>query len=315
MIVQKSPAGTRFDPYPIVRQLGQPYSAIAFSTLSRKIRDRVVSTLRSGLLFSVTSTEQYRTFLVTCYAEPVPASELVEKMLRSSTLVHEGRVGIRIFDVAGKKLACRKYAHGGLFRAFTRDVFFSARRNAQEAEVMLFLKRSGFPVVTPFATITELGTLRKRLYLCTLFEEGATNLLEYLKRSGKKARLRAAKRFGELLWELEKAGIYHPDLHLRNVVLTPDGNMLFLDFDRASKKLIGQRDAESMLWRLARYVDKMQRQGELRVDEREKMLCLRTYERLSKRRIIESMQKQMRRKTWLHRAGWFFESMLYGSPS
>lgn len=257
------------------------------------------------------STEQYRTFLVTCYAEPVPASELVEKMLGSSILEHEGRAGIRILDVAGKKLACRKYTHGGLFRAFTRDVFLSARRSAEEAEVMLLLKRSGFPVVTPFATITELGTLRKRLYLCTLFEEGAMNLLDYLKRSGTKARLRAAQRFGELLWGLEKAGIYHPDLHLKNVVFTPDGNMLFLDFDRASKRSIGQKDAESMFWRLARYIDKMQRQGELRVDEREKILCLRTYERLSKRNIIESMRKQMRKKALLHRAGWFVESLLY----
>jgi tRNA A-37 threonylcarbamoyl transferase component Bud32 len=260
------------------------------------------------------STEQYRTFLVTCYAEPVPASELVEKMLRAPTLEHEGRAGIRILEVAGKKLACRKYAHGGLFRAFTRDVFFSAARSSQEAEIMLLLRRSGFPVVTPFATITELGAFRKRLYLCTLLEERATNLLDYLKRSKKRARLRAAKRFGELLWGLEKAEIYHPDLHLKNVVLTRDGNMLFLDFDRASKRLIGQKHVESMFWRLARYIDKMQRQGELRVDEREKMLCLRAYERASRRSIITRMQKQMHKKSWLHRAGWFVESLLYGSP-
>jgi len=57
--------------------------------------------------------------MVTCYAEPVPASELVEKMLKAPALAHEGRAGIRIFDVAGRRLACRKYTHGGLFRALT----------------------------------------------------------------------------------------------------------------------------------------------------------------------------------------------------
>jgi tRNA A-37 threonylcarbamoyl transferase component Bud32 len=261
------------------------------------------------------STERYRTFLVTCYGAPVPAFELVEKMLRAPTLQHEGRAGIRILDVAEKKLACRKYSHGGLLRVFTRDVFFSAYRSTQEVEIMLLLKRSGFPVITPFATITELGAIRKRLYLCTLLEEGALNLLEYVKRSGKRARLRAAKRFGELLWELEKAGVYHPDLHLKNVVLTLQGNMLFLDFDRASKRSITQKDIESMFWRLARYTAKMQRQGELRVDEREKMLCLRTYERLSGRNIIADMQKQLRRRRWLHKAGWFAESLFYRSHS
>ena len=67
--------------------------------------------------------------------------------------------------------------------------------------------------------------------------------------------------------------------------------MLFLDFDKASKRPIGKKDIESMFWRLARYVAKMQRQGDLRVDDREKALFLRTYERLSKRPITEEMQR------------------------
>jgi RIO-like serine/threonine protein kinase len=258
------------------------------------------------------STERYRTFLVTCYGKSVPASELIEKMLRAPNIQHEGRAGIRILEMAGTKLVCRKYSHGGLFRAFTRDLFFSARRSTQEVEIMLRLKQSGFPVITPFATITELGSFRKRLYLCTLLEEGATNLLDYLKRSGKKARLRAVKRFAELLWELERAGVYHPDLHLKNVVLTPDGNMLFLDFDKASKRLIGQKDVESMFWRLARYVAKMQRQGDLRVEDREKALFLQTYERLSKRPVTEAMQRSLKRKDYMHRMGWWIESLFYG---
>ena len=258
------------------------------------------------------STERYRTFLVTCYAKSVPASELIEKMLRAPSIQHEGRAGIRILEVAGTKLVCRKYSHGGLFRAFTRDLFFSARRSAQEVDVMLRLKQSGFPVIAPFATITELGSFRKKLYLCTFLEEGATDLLEYLKRSGKKARLLAAKRFAELLWELERSGVYHPDLHLKNVVLTPGGSMLFLDFDKASRRQIKAKDAESMLWRLARYVAKMQRQGELRVDDLEKALFLRTYERLSGRPVAEKMQRNWERKNYMHRIGWWIESLFYG---
>jgi RIO-like serine/threonine protein kinase len=215
--------------------------------------------------------------------------------------------------VAGKKLACRKYTHGGLFRALMRDLFFSAARSSQEVDVMLLLKRSGFPVVTPFATITEVGALRKRLYLCTILEEGATNLLEYLKQSGTKTRLRAVKRFAGLLWELERAGVYHPDLHLKNVLLTHDGNMLFLDFDKASKRSMRQKDVESMMWRLVRYIDKMQRQGQLRVDDRERALFLRTYERLSKRPITEKMQRNLKRKSYFHKVGWWVESLFYGN--
>ncbi len=251
---------------------------------------------------------------MTCYAESVAASELVEKMLRAPALPQEGRAGLRIIELEGRKLACRKYAHGGLFRALMRDVFFTASRSAQEVEIMLLLQRSGFPVVTPFATITEAGAARKRLYLCTLMEEGATNLLEYLKGSAPKERLRAVKRFAALLWELERCGVYHPDLHLKNVLLTSDGNMLFLDFDKASRRALRGKDVEAMFWRLSRYVEKMQRQGQLRVDEKEKALFLRTYERLSKRPMIESIRRKLKRKDAMHKVGWWVESLFYRNP-
>ena len=260
---------------------------------------------------SMTSEEHYRGFQITYYSEHVPASLFIEKMLRAPILQNVGRGGIRILDVEGNKLVCRKYFHGGIFRVFTRDVFITGERATQEAEIMLHLKDSGFPVIAPFATITEVGTLMKRLYLCTFMEEGAVSLLEHLKRSEKKVRLRAIKRFAELLWRLEQAGVYHPDLHLRNVVLTGDGRMLFLDFDKALRKPIAQKDVESMFWRLARYVAKMERQGALPVYPYEKMLFVRVYERLSKRPLAETLQKQMKTKNLLHRIGWFFESLLY----
>ena len=151
----------------------------------------------------------------------------------------------------------------------------------------------------------------KRLYLCTFMEEGAVSLLEHLKRSEKKARLRAIKRFAELLWQLEQAGVYLPDLHLRNVVLTRDGRMLFLDFDKAARKQLEQKDVESMLWRLARYADKMERQGVLKTYPYERALFVRVYERLSKRVLTEGLQKQLKTKNLFHRIGWFFESLLY----
>jgi hypothetical protein len=88
--------------------------------------------------------------------------------------------------------------------------------------------------------------------------------------------------------------------------------MLFLDFDKASRRQIRTKDAESMLWRLARYVAKMQRQGELRVDDLEKALFLRTYERLSGRPVAEKMQRNWERKNYMHSIGWWIESLFYG---
>ncbi|MEO0249058.1 MAG: lipopolysaccharide kinase InaA family protein, partial [candidate division WOR-3 bacterium] len=114
-----------------------------------------------------------------------------------------------------------------------------------------------------------------------------------------------------LLWRLEQTGIYHPDLHLRNVVLTADGRMLFLDFDKAVRKQLDQKDVESMFWRLERYVAKMERQGALVVYPYEKMLFVRVYERLSKRSLTKQIRKRLKTKNLIHRMGWFVESLLY----
>ncbi|MEO0249059.1 MAG: lipopolysaccharide kinase InaA family protein, partial [candidate division WOR-3 bacterium] len=148
----------------------------------------------------MTSEEHYRGFHITYYSEPVPAAVLIDKMLRAPIVENEGRGGLRILEIGDRRLACRKYFHGGLFRVFTRDVFLTGRRAVREAEIMTYLKQNGFPVITPFATITEMGTLMRRLYLCTFLEEGAISLLDYMQRSGKKVRLRAVRRFAELLW-------------------------------------------------------------------------------------------------------------------
>ncbi len=256
----------------------------------------------------------YGRFLVTYFGEPVPASKLVDRILKAPALLNEGRGGIRIVDVAGRKFVCRQYLHGGLLRAFTRDLFLSADRSKEEADILRCLKERGFPVITPFATLTESGMFTKKLYLVTELEVGAINLLDYLRRSGKMARLRAVRRFAELLWGLEQAGVYHPDLHLRNVVLTAQGDMLFLDFDKAVRKSITPADSEAMLSRLVRYVDKMERQGELVADQREKQLFVRAYERLSGHTIPRELQRAVERKGFLHRIGWFIESIFYGRP-
>jgi alpha-galactosidase len=97
-----------------------------------------------------------------------------------------------------------------------------------------------------------------------------------------------------------------------NVMVTAGGKLVFLDFDRARKKLLGLKDVESMVWRLDRFVDKMGRQGKLAVQQREKTLFLRTYDRLSHRGLTTRMQSRAAAKTRLHRIGWFFESLLYG---
>jgi 3-deoxy-D-manno-octulosonic acid kinase len=241
--------------------------------------------------------------------EPAP---FLRALADAPVIPGAGRGGIKIIEVGGRKLVARKYAHGGLFRMFTGDLFLDRRRAVEEAEVMNYLREKDFPVVTPFCVVAEKRAFAFRLHLVTVLEEGAVDLLRQLGISPRRQRLRIAKQFAEALRRLEQAGVFHPDLHLRNVLLTPEGKLVFLDFDRARRKAIGRRDMESMFRRLGRFVDKMEREGQFSATGLEKALFLRTYARLSGTDLTQRLARSTRRAGLRHRVGWFIESLLYG---
>jgi RIO-like serine/threonine protein kinase len=177
---------------------------------------------------------------------------------------------------------------------------------------MRYLQERGFPVATPFAAAIEKLFILRRLYLITVFEEDAVGLLEYLHTCKKRERMRAVVRLAELLWGLKQAGVYHRDLHLRNVLVTRENRLILLDFDRAVKKPLIPTDVESMIRRLGRFTEKMERQGRLRVGAIEKALFLRAYARLSGYDMTEKMKRSRKMRGLMHRVGWFIESLLFG---
>jgi RIO-like serine/threonine protein kinase len=124
--------------------------------------------------------------------------------------------------------------------------------------------------------------------------------------------LRAIRDLARFLWRLENLGIYHPDLHLRNVLVKNDGRLIFLDFDKACRKDISRKDMESMAWRLNRFAEKWEQKGYLRISMLERLLFLRTYSRLSGYNFEGEMTRKAKSKSLFSRAGWFFESILYG---
>ena len=114
------------------------------------------------------------------------------------------------------------------------------------------------------------------------------------------------------MWMLKQADVYHPDFHLRNVLVTPGSKLVSLDFDRARRRPVNDEDMKSMFRRLGRFADKMVRQGLLDTDDQEKALFLRTYARLSGVDLTEDLAATARRNSYLNRLGWFVESLFYG---
>jgi hypothetical protein len=247
------------------------------------------------------------------FAEKIVDPPTLINLFRTARAIEgKGRGGIGILRAGPLTLACRKYVHGGLFRVFTRDLFLAGGRALNEIEITCLLREGGFPVVEPFCAIVENRFLTKRLYLLTLFEEDAEDLLQFLATSGTMTRLRTIRRLALKLYQLERLGVYHPDLHLNNVLISKDRGMLFLDFDKGMRGQLSKNDMARMFFRLNRFAEKMERSGAVTFTLKEKALFLRTYRRASGYDILSVMEGRVKAKRLSSRIGWFLEKMLYG---
>lgn len=259
--------------------------------------------------------ERFGSFDITYRQGLIDPSAVMNQFINPHNIIKKGRGEIKILLAGDGLLVCRKYIHGGLFRGIAGDTFYSKRRAAAELETMMFLEENSFPVVRPCGYITKRNLSTKELYLLTFFEENAIDFLEFLKSAHRKKRLQTIKNLARLFFEMGELGVYHPDLHLQNVLVTQEGGLTLLDFDSARRKVFTKSDMESMLWRINRFTEKKEKSGELAVTIEEKTLFLRTIERLSGYHLIEDMQKQLKNKRLSYKLGWYLESLFYGKQN
>ncbi|HAR95610.1 MAG TPA: hypothetical protein DCR97_06570 [Deltaproteobacteria bacterium] len=256
-------------------------------------------------------TRKLRNLTIRYYGGFVEPEELTRELGKADILPHLGRGGIKIVSVGGRHLVGRKYLHGGLLRLITKDRFFSEKRCVAEAQTLNFLRGRGFPVVTPFATVAEKRIVAYRLTILTVLEQGSVTLLDYLNTAGHKDRMSIIGGFVHLFCRMQSLGVYHPDLHIANVLVALTGKLIFLDFDRAQRRILSRRDREAMLWRLWRHIVKMERLGRLKLDDTEKNHLLKIYSRVGGIDAESVLGRKARKGSYVHRVGGILESIVY----
>jgi hypothetical protein len=249
-------------------------------------------------------------FIFHCYSDIDNPDAFLKAMRKASVIPGAGRGGTGIFEWCGLTLVTRQYRHGGLFRAMTGNCFFSATRALVEAQITKYLHDENFPTVEPFCVIEEHRFLCTHLYFVTLFQENKGDLLNCLRSGSTWQRRHMVKRFAQTVRLMEQLGVYHPDLHLKNVLVAADGGLVFLDFDRAERGHIGQHDVIAMMRRLGRFVDKIEKEGRFSVTSLEKALFVRIYERMSGYKLVSAVAPSKTRMI-LRRWGWLMESFFY----
>ncbi len=170
----------------------------------------------------------------------------------------------------------RDYCHGGLFGKILRDIFWNSLRPLRELSICEAAGKSGIKTSEVIAIVKNrvLGPI----YKCRLVSKeitGAIDLMELLL-NAEKNKLVARKRqiinkTAKAVKEMHGAGIYHADLHLKNILIQSaagkvDVYIIDLDKSRQYEKISLHQRMRNIM-RLDRSVEKMIRNNRITFDE------------------------------------------------
>ncbi|MDI6763506.1 MAG: lipopolysaccharide kinase InaA family protein [Thermodesulfobacteriota bacterium] len=249
--------------------------------------------------------------------------EEVKTFLKRSlhdTHYHEGRTlhpSIPLED--GKRMVLRQYSHGGLLGALTGNLYLIGSRSFRELALTEEIRSSGIPTIQPIGGIHQIvfGPFY-RTYLLSLEIPHAKNLIQYFQQKGshpslenllhKRKTIRSA---GGLLGQFHRAGFYHNDLQLKNLLVVED-QVLIIDFDRSYRKAtLSLRERIKNLLRLNRSVEKWKRFG-LSITRTDRWRFLMAYAG-GDQEIIKAIRKVLPSYSlglFFHRCGWALEKIV-----
>ncbi len=176
-----------------------------------------------------------RCFLV-YRGECTDIAAFINKAMAPDRRLKAGRGAPGVFDFDGNTFVIRQYLHGGWLRGITQSAFLGERRAFDELDITAYLEENGFPVVKPFGYISRRRIIANELFFITFFVDDARDLVDYFRSSHARDRLRMAKKLAIYFFRLGELGIYHPDLHLKNVLVDKDNNSVSRFRQGASKK-------------------------------------------------------------------------------
>ena len=140
-----------------------------------------------------------------------------------------GRSTLRIME---PDRVVRTLMHGGVFRHITGKRFVSKGRTMRELEVSAYLASNG--ILIP--EILAVRLLRRGLFLSidvvTRLVPDSTDLLACLG-TPREDGLDLIRRSGSLIRRIHDLGVYHADLHVKNLLLDRGENLWVLDLDKA----------------------------------------------------------------------------------
>jgi len=262
--------------------------------------------------------EEYKNLLLKQGIEDLKA--FLNKSRQTSRFLKGRRLHPSIPLRDGKSMVLRQYFHGGLLRSITGSLYIFGSRSFQELALTEEIRSCGIP------TIPSIGAIHHRIlapvyraYFLTLEIPHAKDLTQYFQEIGpqpsrehlllKRKTIRSA---GSLVRQFHKAGFFHADLQLKNILVAGD-QILLIDFDRSYRKptLPVQKMIKNLL-RLNRSAEKWKRLG-LPITRTDRWRFFLAYTG-DDGKIREMMKRAIRTYSFgsfFYRLGWKFEKIFW----
>jgi tRNA A-37 threonylcarbamoyl transferase component Bud32 len=171
----------------------------------------------------------------------------------------------------------RDYCHGGLFGKILRDIFWDSLRPLRELSICEAAGKSGIKTSEVIAIVKN--RILGPVYKCRLVSKeitGAIDLMELLF-NPEENKLVVRKRqiinkTAKVVKEMHDAGIYHADLHLKNILVQSAAggkdNVYIIDLDKSRQyEKINFHKRVKNIMRLDRSIEKMKINNRFTFDE------------------------------------------------
>lgn len=194
----------------------------------------------------------------------------------ADALVLQGRAPVYAIPLDGERVAVRHAMRGGLLGAVLHDRFIPPTRVMREFAASLRLRLSGVPTPEVLAIMTyPAGGVFRRADVVTRYVQGADLAAVFADQRNDAQRRPILDAVGRLLGALAGAGAQHPDLNLKNILVTsaPDGYTAFvLDVDRVhfhvpGDPLVARANLERLLRSMRQWRERTTRRRDALPDE------------------------------------------------
>ena len=234
---------------------------------------------------------------------------------------------VEIKGSQGERMVIRSYFHGGWYGKINKNLFLGELRPLRELIISEEVSRRGIPTITILAALSQrsIGPFSKGKLISKEIS-GALDLIRYLQemkqrpvRERLKVKARLIKTVAGVVRTMHDRGIYHADLHLKNVLVQEtserDFAVYLMDFDKSEiRDVITPAERIKNLMRLNRSAEKLKKKG-LPITFSDQWRFLREYFH-DERQAIEGVKKDVKRYLiWqeFHRLGWKLSS-LFSTP-